>query len=136
MEQTSLVEMDVIEDEEYVWQTKPETGSEGEANPQPENLTAESQPAEEQPVHMLPDEEISELKSRWERLQIKFVDEPHYSVEQAEVLISNLLGRLAQVHNERGTNLEERNSNGGVSTEDLRVALLNYHAAFERLIEA
>jgi len=75
------------------------------------------------------------LRSRWEALQVGFVDEPRRAVEQADSLVAEAIKRLAQVFAEEREKLEHQWDRGdNVSTEDLRVALQRYRAFFGRLL--
>lgn len=75
------------------------------------------------------------LRDRWEAIQTGFVDEPRAAVEQADALVSQVLGRLTEVFTRERTLLEQQWTRGGdVSTEDLRVALKRYRSFFERLL--
>jgi hypothetical protein len=75
------------------------------------------------------------LRDRWEAIQTGFVDEPRAAVEQADALVSQVLGRLTEVFTRERTSLEEQWTRGGdVSTEDLRLALKRYRSFFERLL--
>src|SRR5258706_3058476 len=76
-----------------------------------------------------------EFRSRWEKIQIGFVDEPRKAVEQADELVANTIKRLAEVFaNERQKLEAEWDKNDNVSTEDLRVALRRYRSFFDRLL--
>jgi hypothetical protein len=75
------------------------------------------------------------LRDRWEAIQTGFVDEPRAAVEQADQLVSQVLGRLTEVFSRERMLLEQQWTRGGdVSTEDLRVALKRYRSFFERLL--
>ena len=82
-------------------------------------------------MEMLPHDEVSQLKSRWRSIQIKFVDEPRQSVWEADTLVASTIRRLAWA------NLEAQWGKGGyASTEELRVALRRYRSFFDRLLSA
>ena len=90
---------------------------------------------ESQPVSLLRNEEIDELRSRWNAIQIEFVDEPRTSVEQADALVAVVMKRIAQMFSEKRAVLDEQwASHDDVSTEDLRVALQRYRSFFHRLL--
>jgi len=90
---------------------------------------------ESQPVSLLRNEEIDELRSRWNAIQIEFVDEPRTSVEQADALVAEVMKRIAQMFSEKRAVLDEQwASHDDVSTEDLRVALQRYRSFFHRLL--
>jgi hypothetical protein len=75
------------------------------------------------------------LRSRWEKIQIGFVDEPRQAVEQADELVADTIKRLAEVFATERQKLEaESDKTDNVSTEDLRVALRRYRSFFDRLL--
>jgi hypothetical protein len=75
------------------------------------------------------------FRSRWEKIQIGFVDEPKQSVEQADELVAAVIKRLAEVFADERSKLEHEWDKGdSVSTEDLRVALRRYRSFFDRLL--
>jgi hypothetical protein len=76
-----------------------------------------------------------DLRSRWEKIQIGFVDEPRQAVEQADELVAGAIKRLAEVFATERQKLEaEWDKTDNVSTEDLRVALRRYRSFFDRLL--
>jgi hypothetical protein len=78
-----------------------------------------------------------ELRGRWHRLQAAFVDDPRRTVTEADQLVAEVMGRLAQMFADERQGLEEQWSRGqDASTEDLRVALQRYRSFFERLLAA
>jgi len=83
----------------------------------------------------LKEEEIHELQAHWALIQAKFVDEPHTSVEQADALVGDALGRIEQVYTHKRTMLNEQWMNkADISTEDLRVVLKSYREFLNRLL--
>jgi hypothetical protein len=79
--------------------------------------------------------DTQDFRSRWEKIQIGFVDEPRKSVEQADELVASTIKRLAEMFaNERQKLEAEWDKNDNVSTEDLRVALRRYRSFFDRLL--
>lgn len=85
---------------------------------------------------LFPNEETNGYRTRWEAIQTGFVDQPRSAVEQADALVSELLGKLTDVFSRERTTLEQQwhKSQDNVSTEDLRVALRRYRAFFDRLL--
>lgn len=80
-------------------------------------------------------DEAQGFRSRWEKTQISFVDQPRKSVEQADELVAAVIKRLAEVFaDERGKLEREWGKGDNVSTEDLRVALRRYRSFFDRLL--
>jgi hypothetical protein len=90
---------------------------------------------ESEPLPWLSGEEIDELKSRWNSIQIKFVDEPHTAVEQADALVAEALERIKQVFSNKRTILNEQWINHqDISTEDLRISLQSYRSFLNRIL--
>jgi hypothetical protein len=79
--------------------------------------------------------DMQDLRSRWEKVQIGFVDEPRTAVVQADELVANAIKRLTEVFGTERHKLEaEWDKTDNVSTEDLRVALRRYRSFFDRLL--
>lgn len=76
-----------------------------------------------------------DFRSRWERIQTAFVDDPRTAVQQADELVASAMKRLAESFAQQREGLEHQWSRGGdVSTEELRLALRKYRAFFQRLL--
>jgi hypothetical protein len=77
------------------------------------------------------------FRARWEQIQTGFVDEPRQSVEDADALVEEPMGRLTSTFADERRRLESQWDGGGeVSTEELRVALQRYRSFFDRLLTA
>jgi hypothetical protein len=75
------------------------------------------------------------LKSRWEAVQVSFVDEPKKAVEDANRLVSEAIENLTRGCTAERQKLEKQwNEGENVSTEDLRQAIRRYRSLFERLL--
>jgi hypothetical protein len=75
------------------------------------------------------------LRSRWESLQVAFVDEPRHAVEEADRLVTETVESLSKGFAAEREKLEKQWHRGeDVSTEDLRLALRRYRSFFERLL--
>lgn len=84
---------------------------------------------------LFPNNELDDLRSRWNTVQTAFVDEPRRAVEQADGLVASAMKRLAEVFAEERSKLEKQWDRGdNVSTEDLRLALQRYRSFFHRLL--
>lgn len=84
---------------------------------------------------LFPDNELGDLRTRWDRIQAGFVDEPRKAVEEADSLVASTMKRLAEVFAQERSKLEGQWDRGdNVSTEDLRVALQRYRSFFHRLL--
>ncbi len=77
----------------------------------------------------------SGFTTRWQAVQVMFVDEPRRAVEDADRLVTEMMDRLSELFRSQREDLEHAWNNGGAaSTEDLRVALQRYRSFFERLL--
>ena len=77
------------------------------------------------------------FQSRWEEIQVRFVDEPRGAVEDADALVATVMKRLAESFAQERERLESQWGRGeDISTEDLRVALQRYRSFFQRLLQA
>jgi hypothetical protein len=75
------------------------------------------------------------FRTRWLDIQASFVDEPGQSVEQADLLVSEVMKQLAKTFAEKRAKLEPQLVQGEtISTEDLRIALQHYRSFFDRLL--
>lgn len=91
--------------------------------------------AEESSAPLFPGAEATELRSRWDAVQVGFVDEPRRAVEQADGLVAAAMKRLAEIFAEERARLEGQWDRGdSVSTEDLRLALRRYRSFFGRVL--
>jgi hypothetical protein len=80
-------------------------------------------------------DELRDLRIRWDQVQTSFVDEPRHAVEQADTLVATVVKRIAEQFAEEREKLEQQWHRGNdVSTEDLRQGLKRYRAFFDRLL--
>jgi hypothetical protein len=80
-------------------------------------------------------EQASTLKSRWQEVQVGFVDEPRQAVERADKLVAEVMQQLAQgFADERGALEAQWNSGQQKETEELRQAFRRYRTFFDRLL--
>lgn len=85
------------------------------------------------PLINAPDVEV--INRRWHEIQAAFVDTPRQAVQDADILVQELMNRLAQQFATERGRLESLWSRGDqASTEELRVALQQYRAFFQRLL--
>ena len=81
------------------------------------------------------DDELSELRARWDNVQTGFVDDPPDCVQKADGLVSDVVEQLTNGFTEARSRLEQQWGRGEeASTEDLRVALKRYREFFDRLL--
>ena len=79
--------------------------------------------------------ELNDLRSRWQRIQGGFVDEPRAAVQDADELVATTMKRLAEIFANERSQMESEWSRGDeVSTEDFRQALRRYRSFFDRLL--
>ncbi|MFG2140117.1 hypothetical protein [Streptomyces sp. NPDC048650] len=79
--------------------------------------------------------EQSEFRTRWQRIQSEFVDDPRNAVGAADTLVAEVMQALATTFSEHKSGLESQWHRGEeVATEDLRVALQRYRSFFNRLL--
>jgi hypothetical protein len=91
--------------------------------------------AQEPNLPLFAQNDTQDFHSRWEKIQIGFVDEPRKAVEQADELVASAIKRLAEVFATERHKLEaEWDKTDNVSTEDLRIALRRYRSFFDRLL--
>jgi hypothetical protein len=87
------------------------------------------------PVALLSREESENLRTRWYEIQGMFVDEPRSAVQQADALVSEVIGQITQIFASEHNLLEGQwKQDIDVSTEDLRKALQQYRSFFNRLV--
>ena len=92
-------------------------------------------PASDGHAPLFPANELSDLRSRWDKAQGLFVDEPRNAVEEADALVATAVKRIAELFADERANLEKQWDRGSeVSTEDLRQALRRYRGFFDRLL--
>ena len=89
----------------------------------------------EQLVELFPQDLAQDFRSRWDAVQIGFVDDPKQSVQKADELVAQVMSSLAETFAKERSELEAYVSGTETaSTENLRVALRRYRSFFERLL--
>jgi hypothetical protein len=92
---------------------------------------------ESETTPLLGSADASGFESRWQEIQVAFVDEPRESVERADTLVADLMQQLTDGFAEERKRLEAQWDRGDeASTEDLRLALMRYRSFFNRLLSA
>jgi hypothetical protein len=88
-------------------------------------------------IALFSDEQVSDLRGRWDQIQAGFVDEPRGAVEKADALVADAIAKLAEGFARTRAELDRQWKRGdSVSTEDLRQALRQYRSFFSRLLKA
>ena len=91
---------------------------------------------EDHSAALFPAEDAKNFQSRWDAVQVSFVDEPRRAVEQADTLVAEALKRQAEIFAAARADLEAQWTKGeDVSTEDLRQALQRYRTFFARVLK-
>jgi hypothetical protein len=86
---------------------------------------------------LFPLQAVQDYRARWQSIQVRFVDQPKDSVQQADGLVAEVVRELAEGFSSARAGLESQWDRGeDVSTEDLRQALRRYRSFFERLLAA
>jgi hypothetical protein len=76
-----------------------------------------------------------DFRSRWDAVQIGFVDDPRQAVRQADELVAEVMKSLAESFSAERDRLESQlEQQDSASTENLRVALRRYRSFFQRLL--
>jgi hypothetical protein len=121
---------------EEVEEVRPETAAEPRDEVTPEvTPEAAAEPRADDDGPLLPESQGAELQTRWEAIQVRFVDDPRNAVEEADALVASTMQQLADGFASAREDLERQWSRGeDISTEDLRVALQRYRAFFQRLL--
>jgi hypothetical protein len=84
---------------------------------------------------LFPVNESNQMRARWDRIQVEFIDQPRKSVEEANALVADAMARLTAVFNQERQEMEQQwDRKQDVSTEDLRQALRRYRTFFTRLL--
>lgn len=108
---------------------------ETQATPAGKQVSGTRDCGEEPSTPLFSARETNELRSRWDAIQVGFVDEPRHAVEEADGLVTATAKRLADIFADERKTLEHQWSRGDeVSTEDLRLALQRYRSFFGRLL--
>ena len=78
----------------------------------------------------------AQFRSRWDAVQIGFVDDPKSAVQQADELVAQVMTSLAESFAKERSGLEKviGDTDGSASTENLRMALRRYRSFFQRLL--
>jgi hypothetical protein len=93
--------------------------------------------AQESAPNLLPTESLDRFQSRWQKIQIGFVDDPRTAVRDAESLVNDMVSELTAAFTRERQMLEQHWDRGSAaSTEDLRVVLQRYRSFFQRLLAA
>lgn len=95
----------------------------------------DTRPHDEPLAALFPPEMAGDFQSRWDAVQIGFVDDPKAAVQQADELVAQVMKSLAESFaNERDRFDAQLDDQDSGSTENMRVALRRYRSFFQRLL--
>lgn len=79
---------------------------------------------------------VDEMRSRWNAIQVQFVDSPCAAVEQGEALVAEIMERLNQILTDQQNSIDRKwLSHDDISTEELRLTLRDYRTFMDRLLK-
>ncbi|MCX5207962.1 hypothetical protein OG689_01275 [Kitasatospora sp. NBC_00240] len=81
--------------------------------------------------------QVQRLSAQWRAVQTGFVDDPRAAVEQADALVGKAADLLAESVGENRRRLRgagEQTEDSGIPTEELRLAMREYHTLLDRLL--
>jgi len=100
-----------------------------------ENQNADVTSEEGQLAPLFLPDVAKDFRSRWDAVQISFVDDPKQAVRQADELVAQVMKSLAETFSNERSKLEAQvDQTDKASTENLRLALRRYRSFFERLL--
>ena len=108
-----------------------------------ETVVAQDAPVQQKPTTNTDDgalalfssDEVDQFRTEWRGLQSDFVDSPRDAVQHADQLVAQVIQSLATTFADHKKSLEGQWSKGEqVETEELRVALRQYRAFFDKLL--
>ena len=87
------------------------------------------------PTPLFADRECNDFRSRWDDIQIHFVDDPRRAAQDADSLVAETMKRLAEIFSEERKNMEGQWSRGeNVSTEALRLPCSDIASFFQSFV--
>ena len=86
-------------------------------------------------AELFPTDLAQDFSSRWDAVQIGFVDDPKRAVKQADELVAQVMKSLAANFSRQRASIEsDVGGSDQASTENLRLALRSYRSFFQRLL--
>jgi len=118
-------------------------------------LHAREKRVERLQIRPLTSDEVERFSSSWERVQARFVDDPHAAITEADKLVGEVMAARGYPVGEFDQRVEDisvdhpdvvmnyraardiaaQHDRGQASTEDLRQAMVHYRALFRDLLE-
>lgn len=79
---------------------------------------------------------VDEMRSRWNEIQVQFVDSPCAAVEQGDALVGEIMERFKQILTDQQNSLNQQwLSHEDITTEELRITLQNYRTLLNHLLK-
>jgi hypothetical protein len=97
-----------------------------------ERELAMAQPRSEPLAALFQPEQAEQFRTRWDQVQIGFVDDPRQAVQQADELVAQVMRDMAETFASQRAAIEAEV--GNADTENLRMALHRYRSFFQRLL--
>jgi hypothetical protein len=92
--------------------------------------------SDEPTIALFAEQQIADLRRRWDEIQAAFIDEPRAAVEKADKLVAEAISQLTEAFGRTRAQLDGQWHRGdAVSTEDLRQALRHYRSFFARVLK-
>jgi hypothetical protein len=99
------------------------------------NTRADRDEEERQLAPLFMPEAADDFRTRWDAIQIGFVDDPNRAVRNADELVAQVMKSLAETFSRERDQLEAQfRETEDTSTENLRIALCRYRSFFQRLL--
>jgi len=106
-----------------------------EEQPQARQPDPNARKRDEELAALFPPDATNDFRSRWDAVQISFVDDPARAVREADELVAQVMKSLADSFaGERARFEGEVEQAGNASTETMRIALRRYRSFFQRLL--
>jgi hypothetical protein len=106
-----------------------------DAGPSSNTSSSSAQAEHEQLAALFPTDRAEDFRSRWDAVQIGFVDDPKQAVQKADELVAQVMKSLAESFARQRSSIEaDVGKDDQASTEHLRVALRSYRSFFQRLL--
>ncbi len=83
---------------------------------------------------VIPADSAEHLRSRWQQLQLRFIDNPRGTADEAQVLVGEVVDTLTAALNSQRDALDDWQSSTGTDTEIFRAAVMRYRDFFDRLL--
>ncbi|WP_426506092.1 hypothetical protein ACPPVO_49630 [Dactylosporangium sp. McL0621] len=80
------------------------------------------------------DADRQRIKTKWQELQLRFIDDPHLVAGEAERLVQEAVASLTASLDTRRGQLHQQRAARGLDTENLRASLREYREFLDRIL--